>query len=75
MFLLSTTCSLRQRSTYFFTWNGVSAKHANDMYVLFKLTEAEWRKYASANQPQLVQIMACRLAGAKPLCEPMLEYC
>ena len=22
-----------------------------------------------------VQIMACRLAGAKPLSEPMLEYC
>ena len=23
----------------------------------------------------LVQIMACRLVGAKPLSEPMLEYC
>ena len=23
----------------------------------------------------LVRIMACRLAGAKPLSEPMLEYC
>ena len=23
----------------------------------------------------LVQIMACRLNGAKPLSEPMLEYC
>ena len=23
----------------------------------------------------LVQIMACRLFGAKPLCEPMLSYC
>ena len=25
--------------------------------------------------PALVQIMACRLFGAKPLSEPMLEYC
>ena len=25
--------------------------------------------------PALVQIMACRLIGAKPLSEPMLEYC
>ena len=25
--------------------------------------------------PSLVQIMACRLAGAKSLSEPMLEYC
>ena len=34
-----------------------------------------WRKYASVNQQLLVQIMACRLFGAKPLSEPMLEYC
>ena len=27
------------------------------------------------NQPSLVQIMACRLDGAKPLPEPMMEYC
>ena len=26
-------------------------------------------------RPPLLQIMACRLAGAKPLSEPMLEYC
>ena len=31
--------------------------------------------YASVNQPAMVQIMACHLAGAKPLYEPMLEYC
>ena len=37
--------------------------------------EAEWRIYASKNLPSLVQIMACRLDGAKPLSEPMLEYC
>ena len=30
--------------------------------------------YASVNKPSLVQIMACRLVGAKPLSEPMLEY-
>ena len=31
--------------------------------------------YASANYPSLVQIMACRLVGAKPLSEPLMEYC
>ena len=36
------------------------------------LIEAEWRIYASINKPALVQIMACRLDGAKPLSEPML---
>ena len=29
----------------------------------------------SVNYPALVQIMACRLDGAKPLSKPMLEYC
>ena len=40
-----------------------------------QLIEAEWRIYASVNKPLLVQIMACRLASAKPLYEPTLEYC
>ena len=40
-----------------------------------KLIEAGWRIYASVNLPSLVQIMACRLVGAKPLSEPMLGYC
>ena len=39
------------------------------------LIEAEWRIYASVSSSSLVQIMACRLDGAKPLSEPMLEYC
>ena len=39
------------------------------------LIEVEWRIYASVALPALVQIMACRLDGAKPLSEPMLEYC
>ena len=29
----------------------------------------------SVNLPSLIQIMACRLIGVKPLSEPMLEYC
>ena len=41
----------------------------------YQLIEAEWRIYASVNLPSLVQIMACRLVGAKPLSELMLEYC
>ena len=36
--------------------------------------EAERRIYASVNLPSLLQIMACRLVGAKPLSETMLEY-
>ena len=31
--------------------------------------------YELVNLPSLVQIMACRLVGTKPLSEPMLEYC
>ena len=41
----------------------------------YQLIEAEWRIYTSVIQPPLVQIMACRLVSAKPLSEPMLEYC
>ena len=37
------------------------------------LIEAAWRIYASVNRPSLVQIMACRLVGTKPLSEPMQE--
>ena len=40
-----------------------------------ELIEAEWRIYASVNYSSLVQITACRMAGAKPLPEPVLEYC
>ena len=40
-----------------------------------KLIEAEWRIYALVNLSSLFQIMACRLIGAKPLSEPMLDYC
>ena len=40
-----------------------------------ELNEAEWRIDVSANWPSLVQIMACRLVGTKPLYELMLEYC
>ena len=39
------------------------------------LIEAEWRTYAQVNYPSLVQIMACRLVGTKPLSRPILEYC
>ena len=40
-----------------------------------RLIEAEWRIYASVNLPSLVQIIGCRLIGAKPLSEPTLVYC
>ena len=40
-----------------------------------ELIEAELRIYASVSWSSLFQIMACRLVGAKPLCESILEYC
>ena len=43
--------------------------------IRLKLIEAEWRIYTSVNLPLLVKIMTCRLIGAKPLSEPLLEYC
>ena len=39
---------------------------------LFNIGDAYTRQ---KTRPSLVQIMACRLFGAKPLSEPMLEYC
>ena len=39
----------------------------------YLLTEAEWRIYASVNLPSLVQIMARRPVGYKPLSEPNLN--
>ena len=35
-------------------------------------SDAYMRRWTGSS---LVQIMACRLFGAKPLSEPMLEYC
>ena len=39
------------------------------------MTRLQLVQNASVNYPSLVQIMAWRLLGAKPLLEPMLEYC
>ena len=64
--ILYTVEQTRQNRQYF---NKVIAKGFG-----YQLTEAEWHIYTSVNLPSLVQIMACRLAGAKPLSEPMLEY-
>ena len=38
----------------------------------FQLNDAYMHQWT---RPSLVQIMVCRLVGAKPLCETMLEYC
>ena len=40
-----------------------------------QLIESEWRIYVSLSKPALVQTMACRPEGAKPLSEPILGYC
>ena len=39
-----------------------------------QLIEAKWRIYVVVNYASLIQIMACRLIGAKPISEPVL-YC
>ena len=43
-------------------------------YIYHWLIEAKWCIYVSVNLPSLVQTIACRLAGAKPLSELILEY-
>ena len=45
------------------------------LYLIHWLIEAEWGIYAFVIWPSLVQMMACRLVGTKPLSEPILEYC
>ena len=53
--------------------NNDQLKHRITIFMQLLLIEAEWRIYASVNIPSLVQIMACRLVGAKPLSEPRME--
>ena len=55
--------------------NDTNYKNIN--YVGWKnIIEVEWRIYMhQQNKPSLIQIMVCRLLGAKPLSEPMLGHC
>ena len=57
-----------------FVFSQMQQQHPSYTSSRYQLIEAEWRIYASVNKPSLVQII-CRLNGAKPLSEPMLEYC
>ena len=50
-------------NTYFTLNNIINSLRLSDAY------ERQW------NKPSLVQIMACRLFGAKPLSEPVLTCC
>ena len=61
-------------TTYAFPYPDAASVAGNEVSFV-KLIEADWRIYSSVNRPSLVQIMACRLVGAKPLSEPMMEYC
>ena len=57
------------------------------MFTSFLMNKRFWRSYCANSSPPsvaymrqligsaLVQIMACRLFGAKPLSKPMLEDC
>ena len=62
-------------TVFFYKTFGAGVRQRSTSWIIIKIIEAEWRIYASINYPSLVQIMACRLIGAKPLSEPMLEYC
>ena len=70
--------NLRSRS-----WVGLSLRsHRISMllipiYFVSNQSDSPFLKYiyASLNKTLLVQIMGCRMFGAKPLSEPMLDYC
>ena len=53
------------------------AKTSNFLILKITLVTPHWGRvtHICISKLTLVQIMACRLAGAKPLSEPMLEYC
>ena len=55
-------------------WTNESAKKKSFLEDInpSRLSDAYMRQYP---MPSLVPIMACRLFGAKPLSEPMLDYC
>ena len=54
----------------------VSWRPSRDSWVsVTTLTHWGWVTYASVDLTSLAQIMACCLVAAKPLSEPMLEYC
>ena len=48
------------------------------VWLLFSVQGTNWGRvtHKCVSKPTIIaQIMACRLVGAKPLSEPMLEYC
>ena len=49
--------------------------HVSTQELYFKSLRPSDAYMRQKPNPSLVQIMACRLFGAKPLSEPMLEYC
>ena len=55
--------------------NKIPTFSVSKMHLILSKCVNSLRPSASVNLPSLVQIMACRLAGAKPLSEPILRYC
>ena len=55
-------------SCQIWTWFTGSKRYFNSL----RLSDAYMRQQT---KPSLIQIMACRLTGAKPLSETMIEYC
>ena len=52
----------------------VSPRHLTNIYFINSLRPSD-AYMCEYNQPTLLQIMAYRLVGTKPLFEPMLWYC
>ena len=57
------------------TWSNENYDYSIHIFCLnsyVQIIRANWRRYAA--NLTFIQIMACRMVGAKPLCELMLEY-
>ena len=56
----------------------IAQYYCNNGYIIMngspQLIQAAWGIYAAVG-PSLVQIIACRLVGGKPLPEPIMAYC
>ena len=77
----SLTLSFKHSGTYFqlnFIQNLIIFIQENAIENVICIMSEIWfnpQECVNSLRPREVQIMACRLVGAKPLSKPMLEYC
>ena len=57
------------------SWSSADRRCSNYIWVIDNFLFKGFTVYGQWSGSSLVQIMACRLFGAKPLSEPMLTYC